>query len=100
MAIYESVNKYLKQVDFKSHCSGNVSGSSSRSNVVCHNCGMRRHLQKYCRSKGNGSSGNPPKKSTNDLPEWVANKPVVSDSKDLATAAMNRKNKKYRWRTS
>ena len=33
-----------------------------------HKCGKRGHIQKDCRSKGNGSSGNSPKKSKNKLP--------------------------------
>ena len=51
------------------------------------------HIQKDCRPKGNGSSGNQPKKSKNELPEWVNRKPT----KDRTTATMNRDNKKYKW---
>ena len=57
-------------------------------------------VKKDCRSKGNVHGGNTPMKSPNELPEWVTKKPVVSDTKDLATATMNRNNKKYKWCTS
>ena len=72
VAIEQSIKKALKQVDFKSHSSGNNSGSgrgsSARSDITCHKCGKKGHMQKDCRSTGNGSSGNTPKKSTNELP--------------------------------
>ena len=58
------------------------------------------HIQKDCKSKGNGSSGNTPKKSINELPEWVTRKPVDSDTQDLTTATMIRNDKKYTWCTS
>ena len=70
--IYQSINNTLKQVDFKSHRSGNGSGSgrgsSSRSDMNFQKCGKKGHIHKYRRSKVNGSSGNPPKNYTNDLP--------------------------------
>ena len=69
MAIEKSSNKTLKQVDFKSRSSGNGSGSGkgsfARSDITCHRCGLKGHIQKDCRSKVNGSSGNSSKKSTN-----------------------------------
>ena len=81
VVIEQSINKALKQVDFKSRRSGNGSGSgrgsSARSDITCHKCGKKGHIHKDCRSKGNGSSGNPPKKSTNKLTEWVTQKPVL-----------------------
>ena len=104
MAIEQSINKALKQVDFKSRRSGNVSGSgkgsSARSDITCYKCGKKGHIQKDCRSKENRYSGNSPDKSTNDLPEWVIKNPVDSDTKDLTTATMNLNNKKYKWYTS
>ena len=88
----------MKQVDFKSHHSVNVSGSgggsSARSDTTCHKFGKKGHIKKKCRSKRNGSGGNPPKNSTNELPEWVTKKPVDSDTKDLATSIMTCNNKK------
>ena len=51
-------------------------------------------------SNANGYSDNTPKKSINELPEWVTRKPVDSDTKDLTTATMNRNDKKYKWCTS
>ena len=90
MAIGQSNNKALNQVDFKSLRSGNGSGSGkgsfARSDGKCHKCGKKVHIQKDCRSKGNGSSGNSSKKPTNELPEWATRNPVVSDTKDLTTA--------------
>ena len=72
MDIEHSVNKDLNQVDFKIHrsvnCSVSGGGSSVKSNVTCHKCGKKGHIHKYCRSKVNGSGGNPHKKSTNYLP--------------------------------
>ena len=98
MAIEHLVNKALKQFEFKSHHSGNISGyggvSSPRSNMNCHKCGREGNIHKHCRSKGTGSSGNTPKKITNEIPEWVTKKPVVSDTKDLETATMTHHNKK------
>ena len=94
----------MKQVDFKIRRSRNVSGSgegsSARSDITCHKCDKKGHPKKYCRSKVNGSGGNPPKKSPNDLPEWVTKKPVVSDTRDLATSTMTCNHKKYMWYTS
>ena len=94
MAIEQSINKDLKQVDFKILCSGSGSGygggSSARLDKTCHKCGKKGHLKKYCRSKGNGSGGNLPKKSENKLPYWVTKKPVVSYTKYLATSTMTR----------
>ena len=98
VAIEQSINKALKQVDFKSRRSGNGSGSgkgsSARSDITCHNCGEKVHIQKDCRSKANGSIGNSSKNSTNEIPEWVTKKPVVSFIKYLRTATMTRNDKK------
>ena len=104
VAIEQSINKALKQVDFKSRRSGNGSGSGkgsfARSDKTCHNCGKKGHIQKDCKSKGNGSGGITPKKSMNELPEWVTTKPVDSDNQDLTTSTMTRNDKKYKWCTS
>ena len=94
----------MKQVDFKSHRGGNGSGSrigsSDRVYLTCNKCGKKVNIHKDCRSKGNGSSGNSPNNSTNEIPEWVTNKPVVSDTKDLTTTTMTQNNKNYKWCTS
>ena len=104
MAIEQSINKALKQVDFNSRGSvngiGSGKGSSARSDITCHKCGKKGHIKKYCRSKVKGSSGNTPKKSTNELPEWVTMKPVVSDTNDPTTSTITRNSKKYKWCTS
>ena len=68
--------------------------------MTCHKCGKKGNTQKDCRSKGNGSGGNPPKNSTNELPEWVTKKPIVSDTKDIATVTIPHNNNKYKWCTS
>ena len=72
VVIEQSINKALEQVDFKSRCSVNGSGSgrgsSTRSDITCHKCGKKVHIQNDCRSKGNGYSEKSPKKSTNELP--------------------------------
>ena len=101
VAIEHSIDKALTQNDFKRLRSGNGSGSgrwsSARSDITCHKCGKKGYIKKYCRSTVNGSSGNTPKNSTNELPEWVTRKPVVSDTKDLTKSTMTRNNKKYKW---
>ena len=53
--------------------------------MTCHKCDKKGHIKKDCRSKVNGSGGNPPKNSTNELPEWVTRKPVFSYTKDFST---------------
>ena len=68
--------------------------------MTCNKCGKKVHIHKDCRSKVNGSGGNPPNNSTNELPEWVTKKSVVSDKKDLAMATMTCNNNKYKWCTS
>ena len=89
MAIEQLVNKALNQVDFKSHCIGNGSGSGGGSSikldVTYHKCGKKVHIKKDCKSKVTRYSGNPLNNSKNELLEWVTKKPVVSDTKDLAT---------------
>ena len=104
VVIDQSINKALEQVDFKSRRSVNGSGSGGgsydRSYMTCHKCGKKGHNKKNCRSKENGSGGNPPGKYPNELPEWVTKNSVVSDTKALATATTTRNNKKYRWCTS
>ena len=104
MAIKHSINKALIQVDFKSRHSGNGSDSGRRSStrwdITCHKCGKKVHIKKHCRSTENGSSGNTPKTSINELIEWVTRKSVVSDTKDLTTVTMTRNNNKYKWYTS
>ena len=101
VAIEQLINKAFNQVDFKSQHSGNCSGSgresSDRSYITCHKCGKKVHIKKDCSSTVNGSSGNTPKKSINEIPEWVTRKPTVSDTKYLTTSAMTRNNKKYKW---
>ena len=53
VAIEQSINKDLKQVDFKSRCSGNVSGSGkgsfAKSDGKCHKCGKKGHIHKDCK---------------------------------------------------
>ena len=104
MAIEKSINKALKQVDFKSRNSGNGSGSGkgsfAKSDGKFHKCGKKGCIQKDCKSEGNGSGGNTPKKSMNELPEWVTTNPVDSDNQDLTTDTMNHNDKKYKWCTS
>ena len=101
VAIEQLINKALKQGYFKSLLSGNGSGSGkgsfARSDGKCHRCDKKGHIQKYCRSKANGSNGSTPKKSINELPEWVTRNPVDSDTKDLKTDTMTRNDKKYKW---
>ena len=71
MVVEQLIKKALKQVYFKRFRSGNGSGSergsSARSDITCHECGKKGHIQKDYRSKGNGSCGNSHKNSTNEL---------------------------------
>ena len=70
VAIEQLVNKYLKQVDFKSRIIVNDSGSGVsfvKSNVTFHECGKKVRIQKDCKAKGNGYSGKPPKNSANEI---------------------------------
>ena len=100
MAIEQLINQALKKLDFKSQRSGNISGSgrgsSVRSYITCHKFGKKGHIKKDCSSTVNGSNGNIPKNSINELTYWVTRKPVVSDTKYLTKATMNRNNKKYK----
>ena len=72
VAIEQPINKASNKFDFKRHRSENGSGSgrgsSARSYITCHKCDKKVHIQIDYRSKGNGSSGNSPKKPTNELP--------------------------------
>ena len=81
VVIDQSISKDLKQVYFKIRRSvnggGSRGGSSARSYMTCNKCGKKGHLSKDYRSKGYGSDGNPPKKSANELQEWVTKKPAV-----------------------
>ena len=50
VAIWHSINKALKQVDFNILRSGNGGGSgkrsSARSDITCHKCNKKGHIQK------------------------------------------------------
>ena len=71
MVVEKSIKKSLNHGDFNRNCSGNGSGSgggsSARSYMTCPKCGKKFHSKKDCRSKVNGSGGNPTKKSANEL---------------------------------
>ena len=71
MAIEQSINKDLKQVDFNRCCSRSGTGSGgasyARSDMTCHKCVKKGHIKKDCRSKRNGSGGKPTKKSANEI---------------------------------
>ena len=101
VAIEQSTNKALKQIQFKSRQKivDIFTGREShiKSYVTCHKCGKKVHTKKECRPKGTGSSGNQPKKYENEIPEWVTKKPVVSYIEILATDTMARNNKKHKW---
>ena len=58
------------------------------------------HIKKDWSSKGNGFDGNPPKKSSNEILEWVTKNPSFLDTRYLETSTMNRNNKKYKCCTS
>ena len=104
MSIDQSVSKAVRQVEFNSRCSVNVSGSggvsSVRKNVTCYKYGKKGHIQKDRTSKLTSSSGNPPKNPTNKIREWVTKKPVVSDTTNLETVSMILNNNNYKRFTS
>ena len=56
VAIEQSINKALNQVDFNSGHNGNGSGSgrgsSSRSDITCHKCGKKRSYPERLQVKG------------------------------------------------
>ena len=62
-------NGQFRQQNIKECGSSFNRGSSASSDIICHKCGNKGHIQKDCRSKGNGSSVNTPKKSINELPK-------------------------------
>ena len=88
----------MNEVDCKSLNGGNGivygGGSYVKLNVTCHNYGKKGPIKKYHKSKGNFSSGNPPKNSANELTEWVTKNTVLSYTNDLATATMDHNSKK------
>ena len=103
MIIEYSFNKLFKQVEFNIRNIGNFSdslwGLYKISNVMCNNCGNKDHIHKYWRSKENGYSGNPFKKSTDYNPKWVTKKCFVSDTKYLKIATTTLNSNKYKWCT-
>ena len=64
--------------------------------MICNKCGNKGHIHKYCMSKGNGSNGDPSKKSINEIPEWLTNKVFVPDTKYMRTATINLNSNKYK----
>ena len=60
-------SNFTSRVAVVKKCSSSGGGSYVKSNFTCHKCGNKVYIQKDCRSKGTGSSGNPPNKSTNEL---------------------------------
>ena len=64
--------------------------------VVCHKCGKKGPIQRDCKSKGDGSSGNQSEKYTNDLTDWVIKKSIISYNKYLETFTMTQNSKNYK----
>ena len=103
MAIESPVNKTVEKVYCKIRHKGKDNksgvGSSTKSDVTCHNCGKKGHLKRNCKSNRNGSNGELSKTSTRKLPKWVTKKPMISDVQNLTTATMNRNKDRYKWCT-
>ena len=74
-------------------------GSSTKSDVTCHNCGKRGHLKRNYKTNRYGFNWDLSKTSTRKLPKWVTKKPMILDIKNLTTATMNRKKHHYKWCT-
>ena len=103
MAIESPVNKTVEKFYCKILHKGKDNksgvGSSTESDVTCHNCGKMGHLKSNCKSNRNGSNAELSKTSTRNFSTWVTKKPMISDVQNLETATMTR-NKKYKWCTS
>ena len=69
-------------------------GNISSQVLLVTSVGEKGHINKYCRSKVAGSSGNPTKKFANELPKGDTNKPVLSDTRYLATSTITCNKKK------
>ena len=97
-------NKTVEKVCCKIRHKGNKNkyrvGSSTKSDVTCHNCGKKVHLKRNCKSDRNGYNGELSKTSKRKLPKWVTKKPMISDVENLTTATLNRKTNNYKWCTS
>ena len=104
MAIESPVNNTVEKVycEIRHKEKDNKSGvgSSTKSDVTCHNCGKRGNFKRNFKSNRNGSNAELSKTSTRKLPKWVTKRPVISDIKNLTTATMNRNKNHYKWCTS
>ena len=100
MAIGYPVNKAVDKVYSKIRHKGkdniDVVGSSTKSDVTCHNCGKKGHLKINCKSNGNVSNRELSKTSTRKLPKWVTKKPMISNVQNLTKATMNRNKHHYK----
>ena len=54
-------------------------GLSTRSYINCHECDKKGHIQRYCKSNGNGSGGNLSWTPIKELILWFKNNPIISD---------------------
>ena len=104
MEIESPVNKNVEKVYCKILHKGKDNksgvGSSTKSDVTCHNCGKRGHLKRNCKTNRNVYNGELSKTPTRKLPNWVSKKPMISDVQNMTTATMNRNEYHYKWCTS
>ena len=104
VAIESPVNKTVEKVYGKIRHKGKDNksgvGSSTKSDVACHNCGKRGHLKRNYKSNRNGSNGELSKTSRRNISKWVTKKPLISDIQNLTTATMSCNKNHYKLCTS
>ena len=98
--VNKNVEKFYCKIRHKGKYNKSGVGSSSRSDVTCHNCGEKGHLKRNCKSNRNGSNGGLSKTSTRNFPKWVTKEPMISDVQNMTTATMNRNKNGYKLCTS
>ena len=98
--INNTVEKVYCKIRHKGKDNKSGVGSSTKSDVNCHNCGKRGHLKRNSKSNRNGSNGKLSETSTRKLPKLVTEKPVISDVQNLTKSTINSNKHHYKWCTS
>ena len=98
--VNKTVEKFYCKIRHKRKDNKYGVGSSTKSDVTCHNCGKKGHLKRNWKSNRNGSNGELSKTSTRNISKWVTKKPMISDVENMTTATMNRNKNHYKWCTS
>ena len=98
--VNKTVDKVYGKISHKGKENKSGVGSSTKSDVTCHNCGKKGHLKRNWKSNRNGSNERLSNTSIIKLPKWVTQKPMISYVQNLATATMNFKKHYYKRCTS